>query len=243
MRHVAIRVFVGICCAISLASCPSTAAAQKESVNPGINKRFENPNVKAFTGIFEREGRDAFDHRHEIVKECKIQPGMAVADVGAGTGLFTHMFAKSVGPGGRVYAVDISDEFVDHIEKTAQQDGTTNVSGVLCDPFSVKLPAGSIDLAFICDTYHHFEFPMRTMRSIHRALKPGAALVLVDFHRIEGVSSPWIMGHLRAGQEVFVKEIVDAGFRQVDEKKDLLEESYFVRFEKAEPPAGNSSAQ
>ena len=168
---------------------------------------------------------------------------MAVADVGAGTGLFTHLFTKSVGPDGRVYAVDISDEFVDHIEKAAKRNGATNVTGVVCDPFDAKLPSASCDLVFICDTYHHFEFPMRTMRSIHRALKPGGTLVLVDFHRIEGKSSPWIMGHLRAGQEVFVKEIVDAGFRQVDDKKDMLKESYFVRFEKAEPPAGNSSAQ
>ena len=233
MRLFVFRVFVGLCCAIHLATCVGTAMAQKESVRPGINKRFENPNVKAFTGIFEREGRDAFDHRHEIVKECKIQPGMAVADIGAGTGLFTHLFAGSVGPDGRVYAVDISDEFVDHIDETARRDGTTNVTGVLCDPFSVNLPAGSIDLAFICDTYHHFEFPMRTMHSIHRALKPTGALIVIDFERIEGKSSPWIMGHVRAGQEVFVKEIVDAGFRQVAEKKDVLKESYFVRFEKA----------
>ena len=233
MRHVAIRVFVGLCCTTCLAICAGTAAAQKESVNPGINKRFENPNVKAFTGIFEREGRDAFDHRHEIIKQCEIRPGMTVADIGAGTGLFTHLFAGSVGSGGRVYAVDISDEFVDHIDESARQNGTTNVTGVLCDPFSVKLADDSIDLAFICDTYHHFEFPMRTMRSIHRALKPDGALIRIDFERIKGKSSPWIMGHVRAGQEVFVKEIIDAGFRQVDEKKDLLEESYFVRFEKA----------
>jgi hypothetical protein len=47
------------------------------------------------------------------------------------------------------------------------------------------------------------------------------------------------MGHVRAGQEVFTKEIVDAGFRQVEEKEDLLEESYFVRFEKSDTQSGN----
>jgi hypothetical protein len=57
--------------------------------------------------------------------------------------------------------------------------------------------------------------------------------VLIDFHRIEGVSSDWIMSHVRAGQEVFAREIVDAGFKQIEEKKDLLKESYFLRFEKA----------
>jgi hypothetical protein len=37
---------------------------------------------------------------------------------------------------------------------------------------------------------------------------------------------------------VFAKEISEAGFRQVDEKKNLLKESYFVRFEKSDAPAG-----
>ncbi len=217
---------------LSVHTAAVPAKAQKESVNPGINKAFEKPKVSDFIGRFEREGRDSFDHRDAIVKECRITPGMTVADIGAGTGLFTRLFAPLVGPKGRVYAVDISDEFVEHVEKTAKQDGLDNVVGVVCTPYSVNLPPNSVGLAFICDVYHHFEFPQRTLASIHRALKPGGALVLIDFERIEGKSSAWIMGHVRAGQEVFTKEIEDAGFRQVEEKKDLLDESYFVRFEK-----------
>jgi SAM-dependent methyltransferase len=228
---------------IALTACVVPATAQKKSVNPGINKRFDSPNVAAFVGIFEREGRDAFDHRQEIVRECGIKPGMTVGDIGAGTGLFTRMFSPLVGPQGRVYAVDISDEFVEHVVKTAKSAGLDNVVGVVCTPDSVNLPEGSIDLAFICDTYHHFEFPQRTLASIHRALKPHGALVLIDFHRIEGKSSAFVMGHVRAGQEVFVKEIVEAGFRQVDEKKDLLKESYFVRFEKVPKGSAGSSSQ
>ena len=96
---------------------------------------------------------------------------------------------------------------------------------------STELPANSIDLAFICDTYHHFEFPFKTMASIHKALKPGGQVVLIDFHRIKGQSSDWVMGHVRAGQEVFTKEIEDSGFKSVEEKK-FMKESYFLRFQK-----------
>lgn len=63
-------------------------------------------------------------------------------------------------------------------------------------------------------------------------LKPKGQIVLIDYQRIPGKSSDFIMGHVRAGQEVFTQEIVDAGFKQIDEKKNLLKESYFVRFEK-----------
>ncbi len=229
------RVLVRPACALLFAVCALPAAAQKESVKPGINKSFENPNVEDFIGRFEREGRDAFDHRNEILEACQVTPGMAVADVGAGTGLFTRMFAEAVGPEGRVYAVDISEEFLDHIHEMAKRDDLENVTTVLCDPVSSELPENSVDLVYICDTYHHFEYPQRTMASIHRALKPDGVLVLVDYHRIPGKTSGWLMEHIRAPQEVFVQEITDAGFEQIDEKPDMLGESYFVRFKKAKP--------
>ena len=110
---------------------------------------------------------------------------------------------------------------------------------VLAAPDSVNLRPGSIDVAFIADTYHHFEFPQKTMASIHRALRPGGRVVVIDFHRIEGVSSEWVLNHVRAGQEVFRGEIESAGFRLVEEPK-FLKENYYMIFEKAPPRDGNA---
>lgn len=220
--------------AVILLAAAALAAAQQESVRPGINDAFQNPDVAEFVARFEREGRDAFDHRRQIVAAIGLKPGMDVADIGAGTGLFTRLFAPRVAPRGTVYAVDISDRFVRHVEQTAAQAGLDNVRGVVADPHSVKLPPESIDLAFICDTYHHFEFPHKTMTSIHRALRPAGQVILIDFHRIEGKSSDWVLQHVRAGQDVFTREIRAAGFRQIEEKPDLLGESYFLRFEKVD---------
>jgi predicted methyltransferase len=217
--------------AVALAVC-CPALAQDKSVRPGINKPFENPDVKEYVGKFETESREVYAKRQEIVRACGLKPGMAVADVGAGTGLFTRLFAREVGPAGKVYAVDIAPKFVEHVEKTCKGAGLANVRGVVCTPTSVELPESSVDLVFICDTYHHFEFPQRTLASIHRALRPGGRLVLVDFQRIPGKSSVWILFHVRAGQEVFVKEIEAAGFKQTGEEK-FLKENYLVRFVKA----------
>lgn len=206
--------------------------AQDKSVKPGINDQFQNPKADDFVSRFEREGRDAFDHRDAIVKAVGLKPGMVVADVGAGTGLFTVLFAKEVGPEGKIYAVDIAENFVKHVERQALSAGLKNVQGVVCQPDNVNLPPNSIDLAYICDVYHHFEFPHKTMQSIHKALKPDGQVILIDFRRIEGKSTEWTLSHVRAGQEVFCKEIAEAGFQQIDEKQDLLKESYFVRFKK-----------
>jgi SAM-dependent methyltransferase len=217
-----------------------SALAQDKSVRPGINKPFENPNVGEYVGKFEVESREIYAKRKEIVAACKLKPGMAVADVGAGTGLFTRLFATEVGPEGKIFAVDIAPKFIDHIAKTCKEAGLKNVQGIVCTPTSAELPENSVDLVFICDTYHHFEFPYKTLASIHRALRPGGQLVLIDFHRIEGKSSDWVLGHVRAGQEVFVNEIVTSGFKQVGEEK-ILKENYFVRFEK-KPAAEETSS-
>jgi predicted methyltransferase len=210
--------------------------AQEKSVRPGINKAFENPDIPGFVQAFEKEGRDLFDRRQQIVAACHLRPGMSAADIGTGTGLFARLFSPQVGPEGRVYAVDISEKFVKHVEATAKAAGLTNVVGVVCQPDSVNLPPSSIDVAFICDTYHHFEFPVKTMRSIHRALRPGGQLVLIDFHRIPGKSTNWVLKHVRAGQDVFTHEIIESGFRQLDEQPAMVKSSYFVRFEKTAEP-------
>lgn len=211
---------------------PRPVVAQEKSVRPGVNDSFKKPAVDKFVERFEREGREVYDHRVEIVDQCKIRPGMVIADIGAGTGLFTRLFAQRVGEGGKVFAVDIAKEFVAHVEQTCKKDGLNNVKGIVCDATSTGLPENSIDLAFISDTYHHFEFPYRTLRSIRQALKPGGAVVLIDFKREEGKSSDWILGHVRAGRKVFQREVELAGFKLVDES-DLLTDNYFLRFEAA----------
>jgi len=212
------------------------ALSQEKSVRPDINVPFQNPDLPEFLKKFEIESREIYAQRKEIVTACKLKPGMAVADIGAGTGLFTRLIAKEVGPAGKVYAVDIAKTFLEHIAKTSKDEGLKNVETVQCDQVSCKLPANSVDAVFICDTYHHFEFPQRTLASIHQALKPGGQLILIDFKRIPGESSEWTLKHVRAGQEVFTAEIKGAGFKQLDEVK-LLKDNYFVRFEKKEMKA------
>jgi ubiquinone/menaquinone biosynthesis C-methylase UbiE len=206
-------------------------AAQEASVNPGINDSFQDPKPTEFVERFEKEGREVYDNRELIVAKLGLEPGMAVADVGSGTGLFTRLIAAAVGSAGKVYAVDIAKAFVDHTVLSSHARGLKHVEGIVCAPDDVRLPPASVDLVFLCDTYHHFEFPYRTMASVAKALKPGGRVVMIDFERIEGKSSDWILDHVRAGKEVFRQEIEDSGFAFVEEL-DLFEENYFLVFRK-----------
>ncbi|MFO0863245.1 MAG: methyltransferase domain-containing protein [Gemmataceae bacterium] len=212
---------------------PPFAPAQEKSVNPGINKSFEKPSPEEYVKKFEVESREVAANAKQIVDACKLKPGMAVADVGSGTGLFTRKFAAEVGKDGKVYAVDIAPAFLKHVAKTSDEAGLKNVHTIQCDQFSTKLPKNSVDLVFVCDTYHHFEFPQRTLQSIHEALKPKGTFIVIDFQRIEGKSTDFIMKHVRAGKETFVKEILAAGFKVASEEQ-FLKENYFIRFEKIE---------
>ena len=218
-----------------VAAANESSPVAETSVKPGINQNFLDPDLKVDEWLqkFEVESREVFHHRKELLAACGVKPGMTVADIGAGTGLYTRMFAGAVGEKGWVFAVEINPKFIGHIQARAKQEGQGNITGVLCPEDSVSLPPESVDLAFICDVYHHFEYPKSTMASLARAMKPGASLVVVDFERIEGVSSDWIMGHVRAGKEVFRKEIEYAGLTFVEEVEiDGVVENYVLKFRK-----------
>ena len=212
----------------------SLAFAQDASVKPGINDKFLDPklNVEEWTKKFETESREIFHQREKIVASAGLKPGMVMADIGAGTGLFTLHFAQAVGADGKVFAVEIAKNFLEHIKARASKASASNVQTILCTERSVELSEASIDLAFICDVYHHFEYPQATLATLHKALKPGGELVLIDFKRIKGESSDFVMGHVRAGQEVFEAEVTSAGFEKVGEVKGVLKENYFVKFKK-----------
>ncbi len=220
-------------CKSAPASQAATVAVAEVSAKPGINAEYLKPDLNAMQWVerFEREGREIYDQREAIVAAARLQPGMVVADIGAGTGLFMPYFSRAVGPKGKVIAVDIVPAFLERIRERAKAEGLANVKTVLCTERSVELPPASIDFAFICDVYHHFEYPQSSMASLHRALRPGGEVLLVEFKRIPGVSSDWILNHVRAGQEGFTAEIKAAGFEQVEEL-DLLKDNYVVRFRK-----------
>ena len=157
--------------------------------DPKINEPFKKPDVKGFIKKFETEDREVFAKRDEIVSALGLKPGMSVADVGAGTGLFTRLFADKVGTTGRVYAVDIAPRFLAHIAAEAKKRAQSPIVTVLGSQASTNLPRESVDLVFLCDVYHHLENPEKTLASIRQALKPEGRLVVIDFDRVEGRSA------------------------------------------------------
>lgn len=212
---------------------PFIGLAQEKSVNPGINKHFEDPDAQEYIKWFEGDDRAVYVRRHEIISTLNLKPGSSAADIGAGTGFFSFLMAKQVGPEGIVYAIDIAANFVNYIKETAEKKGLRNVHAIQNTQHSALLGEKSVDTVLICDTYHHFEYPFDMLASIRKALKPGGMLVLVDFERIKGKTEDWILKMVRAGKRQFMDEINAAGFELIDEVP-FTEEHYILRFKKIE---------
>ncbi len=206
-------------------------AAQEQSVRPGVNDRFLDPEVKAetFVSMFEVESREIYRFREQIVAALALTPGMEVADVGAGTGLFSRLIAQRVGREGAVYAVEIAPKMLEHLAAAAAERGLDNIVPVLGGARDIRLAPASVDLVFVCDTYHHFEYPDATLRTIARALRPGGRLVVVDFERIPGKSTAFALEHVRAGKETTIAEITAAGYTLVREIP-MMAEQYVLEF-------------
>ena len=209
----------------------SVARINEQNVNPSINQHYIGATYQEWLGVFEREGREVFNQRHAVVKELKLRPGSDVADIGAGTGFYSLLFAKVVGSTGNVFAVDITDDFIFNINRRAKEQNLNNIYAVLSKQKDILLAPQSIDLAFVCATYHHFEYPQTILASINRALRPGGKLVIIDFRKQAEFSSEWVMSHVRSDKKAVIKQIEQAGFKFKSES-ELLKSNYFLWFEK-----------
>jgi len=206
--------------------------AEEQNVSPEINKRLSQPDYDVWKARFERPGREVYDRRHEIMTALDLRTGMDVADIGAGTGLYTRLLAPAVGPQGKVYAVDPARIFIEEILRQAKSQGFENITGIINSQKDAGLAPASIDLAFVSATYHHFEYPQAMLQSIYQALRPDGQLIIIDFRKIAGQSSAWVISHSRPNKATVIKEIESENFKLTREH-DFLKANFFLRFKKA----------
>ncbi len=152
----------------------------------GIGKVYmgrEIARVMGFPGAswLERPERTREERPDLVLQALDLQPGMMVADIGAGTGFYAWRIAQQVGDAGIVYAVDIQPRMLTLLDRQLARQGTRNVKPVLGTPTDPKLPDGVLDLALLVDVYHELEYPYETMEAIVRASKPGGQLVFVEY--------------------------------------------------------------
>jgi SAM-dependent methyltransferase len=133
--------------------------------------------------------RDKRGEAEEIMKAAGLQPGMTVADIGAGEGYYTVRLAEKVGAKGRVLAQDIDKGAIDRLAERVNRESLDNVSiklGAVDDP---RLPENSFDRIFLVHMYHEVREPYAFLARLRPALLdqsgPNGAgeVIVVDVNR------------------------------------------------------------
>ena len=152
----------------------------------GIGKRYMDREISAVMGWqgaawLERNKREREERTDLLLEALALQPGMVIADIGAGTGYLSRRMAPLVMPGGKIIALDLQPEKVNILQTGVNRSGLKQIVVKLGAIDDIKLPKNSIDMAIMVDVYHELAFPYEVMSSIMLALKPRGRLVFVEY--------------------------------------------------------------
>lgn len=128
----------------------------------------------------ERNSRPREENTSLAISKLPVTPSGTAADIGAGTGYYTFRIASKVSKG-KVYAVEIQDEYISYLNNKKKELGLNNVEVIKGDSISPNLPANSIDMAIMVDVYHELIHPVQMLQNIHKALKPNGKIVLLEY--------------------------------------------------------------
>jgi len=158
----------------------------------------------------------------EVLSKLALKPGMVVADIGAGSGLFSRPLSKAVAPTGKVYAVDIQQDLLDYINKRDQEENIRNIQTVLGEFNDPKLPARDVDLAFINDVLHHIQNRAAYLKALGTYLKPSGRIAIIEMDKNDPNTPHRKQPELLVGREEIQQWMSDAGFKLVAEHPGLF---------------------
>jgi len=152
----------------------------------GIGKRYLDREISGVMGWqgaswLERDKREREERTDLLLDALALQPGMVVADIGAGTGYLSRRMAPLVMPGGKIIALDLQPEMVNILQAGVKRLGLSQIEVKLGAVDDIKLPKNSVDMAIMVDVYHELAYPYEVMSSIMQALKPRGRIVFVEY--------------------------------------------------------------
>ena len=165
-----------------------------------------------------------------IIDKLRLGPGMIVADLGAGAGVFAYPFARAVGAKGKVYAVDVDQGFIDYIQKRAQEQNLGNLQAILGKFEDPRLPE-TIDLAFFHDVLHHVDKREAYLKTVAGYLKPGGRIAVVELDVTRPDASHRDDPKLQVRKEELQQWMAAAGLDRAEEIP-LVDDKWFVVYQK-----------
>lgn len=189
--------------------------------------------AKDWIDRLERPDRIAGLKIPEILSRLNLRPGMVIADLGAGSGIFTREFSKAVGSTGKVYAVDIDRGLLDYIRERARKENQTNVQTVLGKFDDPAIPARDVDMGFFHDVLHHIEHRQAYLKAVSAYIKPNGMIALIELDKNDPNGGHRAEPRMLIDRKDVDKWMADAGFSPVKEHSDLFPGTkWFVIYQK-----------
>lgn len=186
--------------------------------------------IKQYLDHLDSTERDRYQKPAEVIDALKLKPGMAVADLGSGSGYFTRRFIEAVTETGMVYAVDVEPEMLAYAKESVIHMHTAYTAEfILAQPDNPKLPFASVDLLFVCNTIHHLENRSKYFSDLKSSLKPRARIAIIDFYPDERSGDLGFPKHHLVARDAVIQEMAAAGY-QLAREYSFLPKQYFLEF-------------
>jgi SAM-dependent methyltransferase len=189
---------------------------------PGMKHDFSD--VAKLEKGFDGPERAAWQQPDHVIALMAITPGMTVVDIGAGTGFFEPPLAAAVGAAGKVLALDVEPNMVEHLTRRAREAGLAQVEAKLVAPEDPGLAASSVDRILVVNTWHHIDDRGTYAAKLRAALRPGGAIYIVDFDKTSAKGPPPM--HKLEPREVIAE--LEAGGLDAEQVEEELTEQYVV---------------
>lgn len=151
---------------------------------------------------------------YDTLEKMGLTSADTVADIGCGIGYFTISMADIIDNKNKIFALDISDEMLEDVERKTKLLNIENIITVKVEEYELKLPQDLCSFAFIANVLHEIEDKKRYLNEIKRMLNQGGKIAIIEWEKKQTEKGPPVEHRLDKNEIINLLE--SNGFKIID---------------------------